>query len=100
MLSAFFIAAFSTIILEGEPKTNVLAAKPVAISIVSGFKNKSPETMILYSDKEHKNINIAVTTLKKRPVSALNIDKEISGWSKDMDLKDLKEGDPNPSWMK
>ena len=100
MLSAFFLATFSAIILEGEPKAKVLAAKPSIISTVSGFKNESPKTINLYSDKGQKYINIAVTTLKKEPVPAPNINREISGWSKDMDLKDLKEGDPNPTWMK
>lgn len=95
MLSIFFLAAFSAIILEGEPKTDVLAAKPEVISKVSAFKNKNFNT-----EKEDKYTKIAVTTLKKHPIPATKTEVEISGWSKDMYLKDLKEGDPNPAWMK
>jgi len=95
MLSIFFLAAFSVIILEGEPKTDVLAAKPEVISKVSAFKNKN-----LNTEKEDKYTKIAVTTLKKHPIPATKTEVGISGWSKDMDLKDLKEGDPNPAWVK
>ena len=100
MLSILFIAAFSAIILEGGPGTEVLAAKPEAISKVSEIKNKGLEPNNLNSQKGDKHTNIVVTTLKKHPIPATDIEVGISGWSKDKEVKDLKEGDPNPGWMK
>ena len=100
MFGLFFLVTFSAIILEGEPKSSVVAEKPGIISKASILKNETPKLKNLYKGKVDKDLNIAVTVLKRAPRPPSDIKGKISGWSKDLDFNDLKEGGPNPAWVK
>ena len=98
MLSTFFIATFSALILEGEPKKTTSASQPpIIIKGPSLSKNNKAEETFKKSGFS-KNIDVTVMKLDKVSSQPKNNKPGISGWSKDKELKDFKNG--NPDWVK
>ena len=98
MLSTFFIATFSALILEGEPKKTTSVSQPsIIIKGPSLSKNNKAEETFNKSGLA-KNIDVTVMKIDKVSSQPKNNKVGISGWSKDEEVKDFKNG--NPDWMK
>ena len=97
MLSTFFIATFSALILEGEPKTTTSVSQPSIIKGPSSSKNNKAEETFNKLGLP-KNIDLTVMKLDKVSSQPKNNKRGISGWSKDKEVQDVKNG--NPDWMK
>tara|TARA_B100000676_G_C18083301_1_gene852967 strand:+ start:293 stop:694 length:402 start_codon:yes stop_codon:yes gene_type:complete len=98
MLSTFFIATFSALILEGEPKTTTSVSQP-SIIIKGPSLSKNNKAEVTFNKlRLSKNTDVTVMKLDKVSSQPKNKNPGISGWSKDKEAEDFKNG--NPDWVK